>query len=92
MNKHILIQFLYCRDIENLGKSPVFSHESAHSEIINTIDGAGGLAQEGSPELVTGGRDGAVRVWDTRQTEYPVARMEPVEGEAKRDCWAVAFG
>ena len=41
---------------------------------------------------IPGGRDGAVRVWDTRQSDYPVARMEPQEGEAKRDCWAVAFG
>ena len=46
----------------------------------------------GAPELVTGSRDGLVKVWDPRQKGDPVATMEPGEGEAKRDCWAVAFG
>ena len=70
----------------------MYAQDKAHTEIINAIDGAGGLGQEGAPEIVTGGRDGAVRVWDVRQTDAPVARMEPVEGEARRDCWTVAFG
>jgi len=35
---------------------------------------------------------GAVKVWDPRQKNDPVATMEPGEGEDKRDCWAVAFG
>lgn len=35
---------------------------------------------------------GAVKVWDPRQKNDPVATMEPGEGETKRDCWAVAFG
>ncbi|MEE6474513.1 hypothetical protein FKM82_010406 [Ascaphus truei] len=35
---------------------------------------------------------GTVKVWDTRQKDTPVANMEPMEGETKRDCWAVAFG
>lgn len=46
----------------------------------------------GAPELVTGSRDGLVKVWDPRQKDEPVATMEPSEGETKRDCWAVAFG
>uniref|UniRef100_UPI00358F3E1A dynein axonemal assembly factor 10 isoform X1 n=1 Tax=Myxine glutinosa TaxID=7769 RepID=UPI00358F3E1A len=70
---------------------PVFSAKK-HNEIINCIDGVGGLGiGEGAPELVTGSRDGTVKVWDPRQ-KNPVANMEPMEGETKRDCWTVAFG
>ncbi len=59
----------------------------------NVIDGIGGKGPEyGAPELVTGGSDGCVRVWDPRQ-EAPVVSLEPAESEAiKPDCWAVAFG
>ena len=39
----------------------------AHSTMANTIDGIGGKGAEyGAPELVTGGSDGCVRVWDPR--------------------------
>lgn len=31
-------------------------------------------------------------MWDPRQNDTPVANMEPVQGESKRDCWTVAFG
>uniref|UniRef100_A0AAQ4RLQ9 Dynein axonemal assembly factor 10 n=1 Tax=Gasterosteus aculeatus aculeatus TaxID=481459 RepID=A0AAQ4RLQ9_GASAC len=65
----------------------------AHKEIVNCIDGVGGLGiGDGAPEIVTGSRDGTVKVWDPRQKDSPVANMEPVEGETKRDCWTVAFG
>ncbi|XP_071079335.1 dynein axonemal assembly factor 10-like [Haliotis cracherodii] len=71
---------------------PVYSVK-AHKEIINCIDGVGGLGiGEGAPEIVTGSRDGSVKVWDPRQKNDPVATMEPGEGETKRDCWSVAFG
>lgn len=70
---------------------PVFSVH-AHSEIINSIDGVGGLnIGAGAPEIVTGSREGVVKVWDIRQNS-PVATMEPGEGENKRDCWTVTFG
>ena len=46
----------------------------------------------GAPELVTGGRDGCVKVWDVRQKAEPVADMSPAEGTEIRDCWSVAFG
>ena len=63
----------------------------AHDYIINAIDGCGGLnIGGGAPELVTGSRDGTVRVWDPRQ-DTPVAALEPEEGSG-RDCWSVAFG
>lgn len=39
----------------------------AHDKIVNAIDGIGGMnVGNGAPELVTGGRDGCVRVWDPR--------------------------
>uniref|UniRef100_W5L6E4 Dynein axonemal assembly factor 10 n=2 Tax=Astyanax mexicanus TaxID=7994 RepID=W5L6E4_ASTMX len=71
---------------------PVYSVK-AHKEIVNAVDGVGGLGiGDGAPEIVTGSRDGTVKVWDPRQKDTPVANMEPVEGETKRDCWTVAFG
>ena len=71
--------------------APVFSAQ-AHKSIINTIDGIGGqTVGYGAPELVTGGRDGCVRVWDPRVPE-PVLALEPDEGQSVRDCWSVAFG
>ena len=70
---------------------PVYSAQ-AHSSIVNAIDGIGGLGiGGGAPELVTGSRDGCVRVWDPRVPE-PVVSLEPAEGQAVRDCWTVAFG
>ncbi|TWW78388.1 dynein axonemal assembly factor 10 [Takifugu flavidus] len=72
--------------------TPVYTVK-AHKEIVNCIDGVGGLGMaDGAPEIVTGSRDGTVKVWDPRQKDTPVANMEPVEGETKRDCWTVAFG
>ncbi len=77
-------------DLDNINK-PVFSQQ-AHASIINCIDGCGGMdIGGGAPEIVTGGRDGCVRLWDPRVKE-PVLALEPEEGQAARDCWTVAFG
>ena len=82
---------LHTYDMERLDTA-VFSVPKAHSGIINAIDGVGGLnVGSGAAELVTGSRDGCVRIWDTR-VNTPVASVEPADGEAPRDCWAVAFG
>eukprot|EP00959_Pyramimonas_sp_CCMP1952_P415572 8707783-Pyramimonas_sp.AAC.1 len=65
----------------------------AHAGIVNAIDGIGGQAKGyGAPELVTGGRDGRVAVWDTRQADAPVTVFEPADMKNIRDCWTVAFG
>jgi WD40 repeat protein len=70
----------------------------AHSEIINSIDAIGGTSNYcGSKEIVTGSRDGSVKVWDPRQRDDPVACMSATsidDSKTKdvRDCWAVAFG
>uniref|UniRef100_A0A6U3D2A9 Uncharacterized protein n=1 Tax=Lotharella globosa TaxID=91324 RepID=A0A6U3D2A9_9EUKA len=77
-------------DLNDL-KKPVYTAK-AHSSIINCIDGVGGLnIGYGAPEIVTGSRDGCVRVWDPRQTSA-VCSIEPAQGETPRECWAVAFG
>lgn len=77
-------------DLERLDV-PVYSAQ-AHSSIINAIDGCGGLGiGGGAPEILTGGRDGCVRLWDPRVSE-PVLALEPTEGQQTRDCWTVAFG
>ncbi|CAL1300754.1 unnamed protein product [Larinioides sclopetarius] len=78
-------------DMESLD-SPLFNVRG-HTQIINAIDAVGGLGiGAGAPEIVTGSKDGAVKVWDSRQKDLPVATMEPEAGQDKRDCWAVAFG
>ncbi|XP_014245618.1 WD repeat-containing protein 92 [Cimex lectularius] len=78
-------------DLENLN-SPVY-HANAHEAIINCMDGIGGQTVGcGSPEIVTGSRDGLVKLWDPRQKDVPVAVMEPTDYEQKRDCWSVTFG
>jgi WD repeat-containing protein 92 len=67
-------------DVE-AAKVPVYSTQ-AHASIVNAVDGAGGAAKGyGAPELVTCGRDGCVRVWDTRQEDAPVAAFEPSDTE-----------
>ena len=65
---------------------------SAHASMVNAIDGCGGLGiGGGAPELVTGGRDGCVKLWDPRMAE-PVLSVEPAAGQGGRECWCVAFG
>ena len=87
--------------VDYAGKLTIFDVErgqakyqvQAHSKMANVVDGIGGKGAEfGAPELVTGGSDGCVRVWDPRQ-EAPVVSLEPsAEEEIKPDCWAAAFG
>jgi WD40 repeat protein len=78
-------------DLERL-EQPLYSTQ-AHEQIINCMDGAGGLGlHTGPPEVVTGSRDGCVKVWDVRVRDKPVVTISPAEGETRRDTWAVAFG
>ncbi|CAB0009269.1 unnamed protein product [Nesidiocoris tenuis] len=90
-NSRRTIQYCSRKDLERM-KEPVYEVD-AHGTIINAIDGFGGQVLGcGPPEIVTGSRDGLVKLWDPRQKEDPVAVMEPVDVREKRDCWAVAFG
>lgn len=58
MNKHkVTVPFPLFRNLE-APEVPVYSVKG-HKEIINSIDGVGGLGiGEGAPEIVTGSRDG----------------------------------
>lgn len=79
------------RDLEK-PNTAVYS-ASAHTSIINHIDGVGGVnVGKGAAELATCSRDGCVKIWDVRQKDRPVAILEPEEGQTRRDCWTVAFG
>lgn len=61
-------------DLENIA-TPTYTAQ-AHSSIINCIDGVGGMEiGYGAPEIVTGGRDGCVRLWDPR-VPNPVLALE----------------
>ncbi|XP_073971802.1 dynein axonemal assembly factor 10 [Rhodnius prolixus] len=77
-------------DLENLSK-PVYE-VTAHEGCLNCIDGVAGQSIGcGAPEIVTGGRDGIVKLWDPRQQD-PVTTLEPNDANNKRDCWTVALG
>lgn len=79
-----------CRDLEK-SDTPVYAAQ-AHKSIVNAIDGCGGQnIGHGAPELVTGGRDGFMRVWDIRVPD-PVATLAPKQSDSARDCWTVCFG
>jgi len=79
-------------DLDNLQAGPIYSIK-AHDQIINSIDGVAGLGVgRGAPEIVTGSRDGHVKVWDPRMKDKPVACMQPKGNSKARDCWSVAFG
>jgi len=75
-------------DLEKLNK-PTFEIKEAHSKIINAIDGISG--KHGAAELVTGSRDGTVKVWDPR-TDQCVTELKPQTSNQARDCWSVCFG
>lgn len=80
------IQLLYFRDCQRFD-IPLVSFK-AHESIINTIDS---LNQPNEPqELVTGSRDGCVKVWDMRQPEKAVLTVKSKQNS--KDIWAVAYG
>jgi len=79
--------------IIDLEKQATVFTAKAHSSMINAIDAIGGTEVGcGAAEIVTGGRDGCIRVWDPRQPTAVLA-LEPADKDAIiPDCWAVGFG
>lgn len=78
--------------ILDLEKEKVFWEVDAHTKIVNSVDGAGSLGHGYGPcEIVSGGRDGSVRLWDPRQ-QTPVISLDPAEADVIPDCWTVSFG
>lgn len=92
-------------DIERLDVQQPLYEVNAHNGLINCLDaiGGGNMLNCGAPEIVTGGSDGCVKIWDPRQNDQPVACMAPSASlststnattkiATARDCWCVAFG
>lgn len=68
MEKSCLIH----RDLERFD---VYNVDNAHKGVINAIDAAGSMANRGPTEIVTGGQDGLVKIWDPRSIR-PVVQIE----------------
>jgi len=69
-------------DVETLSQTEQIN---AHADVLNSLAGGG----VGSSELLTGGRDGEVKLWDRRALGRPTMKMMPEEGTVRRDCWTV---
>jgi len=76
------------RDPERL-ELPIISAK-AHNSIINAIDGYGPLNVESkSSEIITGSRDGRIKLWDLRTELSPITVVSPDQQAA--DIWSLAF-
>ena len=65
---------LYLGDFEEKG-SQIYEIKKAHKSIIYTIDAVGGNLNYGTPEVVTGGKDGNTKIWDLR-SDKPAIILE----------------
>lgn len=64
-----------CRNVDRLDGC-VYTVTKAHTGTINAIDTVGCVENCGASEILTGGQDGLVKVWDPRCTEA-VIQIEP---------------
>jgi len=69
-------------DLETLTQT---GRVNAHADILNSIAGGG----QDSSEILTGGRDGEVKLWDRRALLRPTVKMLPESNSTKCDCWTV---
>lgn len=88
---YAILLFLH-RDIDRIDGCVYTAN--AHPTGVNCLDSFGGLDDDcGPPEIVTGGRDGRIKVWDSRQNNQAVVNIEPFDkAVGAQDCWSVAFG
>lgn len=68
-----------CRSPKSMGKQASPEFRGIKRELKG--GSVGQTVGHGPPEVVTGGRDGAVRVWDVRQADAPVASF-PAEASS----------
>ena len=55
--------------IRDMETNQVIYKVQGHTKIVNSLDAIGGLdTGYGAPEIVTGSRDGSVKLWDPRQS------------------------
>lgn len=66
-----------------------FEIKKAHKDIIQSIDGLGIKNHLGTSEVVTGGKDGFVKLWDLR-SDKPCLILEPDIKKNYPECWTVA--
>lgn len=81
------------RNVDRLDAA-LYKEDRAHNGVINDVDAVGGDGT-GAVEVVSACSDGSVRVWDPRQTQFPVARFEPKTDDANSvlyPCMAARFG
>ena len=71
-------------DLEEMDQ-PIEEVGDAHSDMINCVDG-----DRDNGLVVTGGRDGEVRVWDRRDLRQCVVNMAPRAGDTRHDTWTVS--
>ena len=71
---------------------PNYEIKKAHKSTIYSIDAVGKSLYYGTPEIVTGGKDGNVKIWDLRSDKHAIL-LEPkgIENNCI-ECWSVAFG
>ena len=71
---------------------PNYEIKKAHKSTIYSIDAVGKNLNYGTPEIVTGGKDGNVKIWDLRSDKHAIL-LEPKGIEHNYpECWSVAFG
>ncbi|KAJ3428771.1 wd repeat-containing protein [Anaeramoeba flamelloides] len=81
-------------DLDEGRRTPIMRVQGAHTTMINSISCAGGgdeYSGYGSPEVCTGGHDGAVKLWDVRQKQKPIFQYA-ASSQTSDDCWSVALG
>ena len=79
---------LLCWDMENLTK-PTRVIKNSHESIINSIDGC---YNKLSKVIVTGSRDGSVKVWDVRCKHSEPIMNFPSSSAKVSECWSINVG